>query len=68
MVNKTEGRIPLSKERVEAALRDSLETLKVLADAFDAGKYAVAFTMANEVYKIVSDNEFCVKIRSKKII
>ncbi|WP_443747818.1 hypothetical protein [Asticcacaulis solisilvae] len=66
MVNKTHNRQRLSEFQAQTALDHSLDTLKVLTEAFDSGRYGVAFSMANEIVKIVSGNEFCTKHRGAK--
>lgn len=63
---RKQSNVSLSDARLAEHLDASLLTLKTLCAAYDAGSYFVAFSMTNEVRKILVENPYFVRIRGEK--
>jgi hypothetical protein len=65
MVRKSET-VSLSDARLAQNLDTSILTLRTLCEAYDAGSFHVAFSMTNEVRKILIGNPYFVRVRGEK--
>jgi len=57
----------LAEDELWGHFQKSLETLQHLAKVFDDGHSPIAFSMATEVYKILTENSSATRLRANKI-